>query len=79
MTGDALGAGASTNLMNINDIFAAAEAQGFALAATSNKLRMDITAEFGTNQSDSAVIVNSFSIGKLGNVFSMQTDAAVSF
>jgi hypothetical protein len=74
-TGD-LAAGASTALLNISDVFAAVQAAdaSFELGA-SNKLRVSVVAEFGTNGGATAVVLNAFSLSSDSTTFSMVTDA----
>ncbi len=55
ITGNSLAAGASTALININDVFAAAQATNaaFGLASgTQNKLRVEVRGEFGDDALD---------------------------
>jgi len=72
---DDLAAGASTGLINIDDIFAAAEDGGFALG-TNNKLRIEVVAEFGTTGQDTGVVAGAFSLSSDGTTFNMMTDAS---
>jgi hypothetical protein len=72
---DDLAAGASTGLINIDDIFAAAEAGGFSLG-TNNKLRVEVVAEFGTTGQDTGVVAGAFSLSSDGTTFNMMTDAS---
>jgi hypothetical protein len=72
---DDLVAGASTGLINIDDIFAAAEDGGFALG-TDNKLRIEVVAEFGTTGQDTGVVAGAFSLSSDGTTFNMMTDAS---
>lgn len=75
LSSDDLEAGASTGLISIDDVFAAAETGGFELGAT-NKLRVEVIAEFGTTGENTAVIVGAFSLSTDGNTFNMMTDAS---
>jgi len=68
-----LSAGASTNLISIVDIYAAAQEADatFAVSGTSQKLRLDIEAEFGTTGVDSGIVVNAFSLSTSADTFNM--------
>jgi len=71
-----LGAGASTALLSMADVFAAVQAADatFDLGATSNKLRVSAIAEFGAAGA-TAVVLNAFSLSSDGTTFSMVTNA----
>jgi hypothetical protein len=61
-----LPAGASTNMMNLSDIYSAARTadSSFAVSGTSNKLRIVVSGEFGDNgnrDTNGAIIINAFS------------------
>jgi len=73
-----LEAGASTDLLTIESIFASVQAgdAGFDLGANSAKLRVSVDAEFGATGTDTAVILASFSTSTDGNTFNMMTDAS---
>jgi len=75
-TGD-LAAGASTGLLDISDVMAAVQAGDatFDLGAT-NKLRVDVVAEFGTTGTNSGVVLGAFSVSSDGTTFNMMTDAS---
>jgi len=66
-----LAAGGSTGLLSISDVFTAVTAADatFALGATSNKLRVNVTSVTPT------VVLNAFSLSSDGTTFSMVTDA----
>jgi len=66
-----LAAGASTGLLSIADVYAAVQAADatFALGASSNKLRVNITSL------TPSVVLNAFSLSSDGTTFSMVTDA----
>ena len=72
-----LAAGASTGLLSIDDVFAAAQAanEDFDLGAT-NKLRVGATAEFGDAGAGTEVIMGAFSVSSDGTTFNMMTDAS---
>ena len=72
---DELAAGASTGLLNIDTIFAAAEAGDFELGAT-DKLRVEVVAEFGTTGTTTGVVAGAFSLSSDGTTFNMMTDAS---
>jgi hypothetical protein len=63
-----LPAGASTNLVNLNDIF---DATSLSLAGTSQKLRVNVEAEFGSTGYTSGVVVNAFSLSTDGTTFNV--------
>ena len=66
-----LAAGASTGLLSIADVYAAVQAADatFALGASSNKLRVNISSLTPT------IVLNAFSLSSDGTTFSMVTDA----
>jgi len=66
-----LAAGASTGLLSIADVFTAVQAADttFALGASSNKLRVDVTSL------TPSIVLNAFSLSSDGTTFSMVTDA----
>jgi len=66
-----LGAGASTGLLSISDVFTAVTAADatFALGATSNKLRVNVTSV------TPAILLNAFTLSSDGTTFAMVTDA----
>jgi hypothetical protein len=66
-----LAAGASTGLININDVYAAATAADDTFAHNGGKLRLDIDAEFGETGQASGVVVNAFSMTTDGTGFFM--------
>jgi hypothetical protein len=72
-----LAAGASTGLLNINDVFDAVQAADatFDLGAT-DKLRIDVVAEFGGSNTSSGVILSAFNLSSDGTSFNMMTDAS---
>jgi hypothetical protein len=72
-----LDAGASSDLLNIDDVFATVQAADatFELGATA-KLRVSIDAEFGETGESTGVILGSFSLSTDGNTFNMMTDAS---
>ena len=47
----------------------------FDLGAT-NKLRVDVVAEFGTTGTNSGVVLGAFSVSSDGTTFNMMTDAS---
>jgi len=66
-----VGAGASTGLLSMANVFAAVQAADatFALGATSNKLRVSVSSLTPT------IVLNAFSLSSDGTTFSMVTDA----
>ena len=72
-----LAAGASTGLIPIADVFAAAQAADatFDLGAT-NKLRIDAVAEFGGAAATQGVVLSAFNQSTDGSNFIMMTDAS---
>jgi len=72
-----LAAGASTGLLPIADVFAAAQAADatFELGAT-NKLRIDAVAEFGGAAATQGVVLSAFNQSTDGANFIMMTDAS---
>jgi len=66
-----LGAGASTALLNMSDVFAAVQAADatFDLGAMSNKLRVSVSSL------TPSIVLNAFSLSSDGTTFSMVTDA----
>jgi len=66
-----VGAGASSGLLSMSDVFAAVQAADatFALGATSNKLRVSVSSLTPT------IVLNAFSLSSDGTTFSMVTDA----
>lgn len=75
-----LAAGASTALLNINDVYDAVVAANptFTNVTTDagNKLFVEVEAEFGTTGATSGVVVSAFTVSKDGNTFAMMTDAS---
>jgi hypothetical protein len=74
LTAGKLAAGASTNLIPITDIFAAAQAANasFDVAGGSMKLRIEARAQFGTLPGSSDdVVLNAFTVANDGSTFSM--------
>jgi len=70
-------AGASTGLLNINDVYTAVQAADatFELGAT-DKLRVDVVAEFGGSGAGQGVVLSSFNLSTDGTSFNMMTDAS---
>jgi hypothetical protein len=66
-----VGAGASTGLLSMANVYAAVQAADatFALGATSNKLRVSVSSLTPT------IVLNAFSLSSDGTTFSMVTDA----
>jgi hypothetical protein len=66
-----LASGASTGLLSMADVYAAVQAADatFALGASSNKLRVNVTSLTPT------IVLNAFSLSSDGTTFSMVTDA----
>jgi hypothetical protein len=70
-----LGAGASTGLLSIADVFAAVQAADATFdLGTTNKLRVAVVAEFGGG-ANTDVVLNAFSLSSDGTTFSMVTDS----
>ncbi|MBL4679216.1 MAG: hypothetical protein JKY88_00670 [Pseudomonadales bacterium] len=76
ISSDNLGAGASTPNLTVQALFDAAVAADatFALGAGSDKLRIDVTAEFGATGSTTGVIVNAFTLSKDTNSFGVMNN-----
>jgi len=70
-----LGAGASTALLSMADVFAAVQAADATFdLGTTNKLRVAVVAEFGGGAATD-VVLNAFSLSSDGTTFSMVTDS----
>ena len=72
-----LDAGASSGLLNINDVYDAVQAADatFMLGAT-DKLRVDVVAEFGGSGDGQGVVLSAFNMSSDGTSFNMMTDAS---
>lgn len=64
-------------MLSIDDVFAAVQAADatFDLGAT-NKLRVDVTAEFGGSAANQAVVLSAFNQSSDLSNFNMMTDAS---
>ncbi len=74
MTGGKMKAGASTPLIPIADLYAAAQAgSSFEVSGSSKKLRLNIDAEFGSNKAGdmTGIVVNAIAMARDGNSFFM--------
>jgi len=75
MTGGKMKAGASTPLIPIADLYAAAQAadSSFAVSGSSKKFRFNADAEFGSNKAGdmTGIVVNAIAMARDGNSFFM--------
>ena len=76
VSSSSLAAGASTALININDVYAAAQVEDPAFDHNSGKLRVLAEGEFGTTGATTGIVMNSFSMTTDGTGFFMMTDAS---
>jgi len=76
ISSDNLGAGASTPNLSVQALFDAAVAADatFALGAGSDKLRIDVIAEFGASGQTTGVIINAFTLSKDANSFGVMNN-----